>query len=112
MVTLVGGTFLGNWVAGRKNSNDDKQAIIDQLQEERNYTNTQLQLRDTRIDALYETVNNLKTDLQKALHENRVLTWELDKEVAKNKILTEENTKLKSIIKDLREKLKTFKGGK
>lgn len=112
--TLLGGTFLGN-IVSRKNSKEaNAQTLIDQIQEERDYTNQQLIKRDEKIDnqnikidELYEMYHTLQSDYRKMVEEKKTLEWELANEVKKKKHLIEENAHtLKQNEQALKQELK------
>ena len=87
---LLGGGLAGHWIAGKKNINDDKQEIINQLQEERAYFSEQLKIRDIKIDELYEKFRDLEMNNNKVHQEKAQVEWELDKTLEENKILKQE----------------------
>ena len=105
VVTLLGGTFLGNWVSGKKNANDDKQELINQLQEERTWTSEQLKERDKKIDDLWEKFRQLEKDNNAILHEKRELEFELRKEQKEKEQALQENERLKGRIEKLEERV-------
>lgn len=87
---LLGGGLAGHWIAGKKNTNDDKQEIINQLQEERVYFSEQLKIRDIKIDELYEKFRDLEMNNNKVHQEKAQVEWELDKAIEENKLLRQE----------------------
>ena len=87
---LLGGGLAGHWIAGKKNINDDKQEIINQLQEERAYFSEQLKIRDVKIDELYEKFRDLEMNNNKVHQEKAQVEWELDKTIEENKLLRQE----------------------
>ena len=106
--TLVGGGLLGNLVANSKNKHDDKQEIINQLQEDRKYYSEELEKRDVKINALYDRFRELEQSLINVTREKAQAEWERDREQAKNEILTREkdaliveNKQLKIRVDDL-----------
>lgn len=105
VITLLGGTFLGNWVSGKKNANDDKQELINQLQEERTWTSEQLKERDKKIDDLWEKFRQLEKDNNAILHEKRELEFELRKEQKEKEQALQENERLKGRIEKLEERV-------
>lgn len=105
VLTLLGGTFLGNWVSGKKNANDDKQELINQLQEERAWTSDQLKERDKKIDDLWEKFRQLEKDNSAILHEKRELEFELRKEQKEKEQALQENERLKGRIEKLEERV-------
>ena len=92
--TLVGGGLLGNLVANSKHKNDDKQEIINQLQEDRKYYSEELEKRDVKINALYDRFRELEQSLIQVTREKVQAEWERDREQAKNEVLTRENDAL------------------
>ena len=106
--TLVGGGLLGNLVANSKNKHDDKQEIINQLQEDRKYYSEELEKRDVKINALYDRFRELEQSLINVTREKAQAEWERDREQAKNEILIREkdaliveNKQLKIRVDDL-----------
>ena len=87
---LLGGGFAGHWIAGKKNTNDDKQEIINQLQEERLYFSEQLKLRDAKIDELYDKFREVEKSINKVHQEKAQIEWELEKQIATNLLLAQE----------------------
>ena len=98
---LLGGGFAGHWIAGKKNVNDDKQEIINQLQEERAYFSEQLKIRDVKIDELYEKFRKLEMDNNVVHQEKAQVEWELEKQIATNLILTREKETIEEEKKQL-----------
>lgn len=98
---LLGGGFAGHWIAGKKNVNDDKQEIINQLQEERVYFSEQLKIRDIKIDELYEKFRRLEMDNNVVHQEKARVEWELEKQIESNLLLIQE----KEIIEDEKKEL-------
>ena len=96
--TIVGGTFLANLVANRKNVLDDKQKIIDQLQEERAHFSEELKIRDIKIDELYVLIRDMEQRNLEILKEKHAVEWERDK-------LLEENSLLKTTILNLEQRV-------
>lgn len=96
--TLVGGTFLANVVANRKNVLDDKQKIIDQLQEEREHFSAELKVRDVKIDELYLLIRDMEQRNLEILKEKHEVEWERDR-------LLEENSLLKKTILNLEQRV-------
>lgn len=114
LVTLLGGTLVGNLVSRKNSKEANAQTLIDQIQEERDYTNQQLVKRDEKIDnqnikidELYEMYHNLQTEYRKMAEEKRNLEWELASEVKIKKRLIEENAY--TLRQELREKEKLLK---
>ena len=106
--TLVGGGLLGNLVANSKNKHDDKQEIINQLQEDRKYYSEELEKRDVKINELYDRFRELEKNLIQVTREKVQAEWERDQEQAKNEVLTREkdaliveNKQLKIRVDDL-----------
>lgn len=112
IVPILLGTFLGN-VVSRKNSKDvNAQSLIDQIQEERDYTNKQLDKRDekiemqnTKIDELYDMYYTLQADNRRMAEEKKELEWELASEVKIKQRLIEENAKIVKHEQKQKEKL-------
>ena len=98
---LLGGGFAGHWIAGKKNVNDDKQEIINQLQEERVYFSEQLKIRDVKIDELYEKFRKLEMDNNVVHQEKAQVEWELEKQIKSNLLLIQE----KEIIEEEKKQL-------
>lgn len=96
--TLVGGTFLANVVANRKNVLDDKQKIIDQLQEEREHFSEELKVRDIKIDELYVLIRDMEQRNLEIIKEKHEVEWERDR-------LLEENSLLKTTIFNLEQRV-------
>lgn len=96
--TIIGGTFLANVVANRKNLLDDKQKIIDQLQEERAHFSAELKVRDIKIDELYVLIRDMEERNLEILKEKHAVEWERDK-------LLEENGLLKTTILNLEQRV-------
>lgn len=101
MGVLLGGGFAGHWIAGKKNINDDKQEIINQLQEERVYFSEQLKIRDIKIDELYEKFRRLEMDNNIVHQEKARVEWELEKQIESNLLLIQE----KEIIEEEKKEL-------
>ena len=106
--TLVGGGLLGNLVANSKHKNDDKQEIINQLQEDRKYYSEELEKRDVKINALYDRFRELEQNLINVTREKVQAEWERDQQQAKNEVLIREkdaliveNKQLKIRVDDL-----------
>ena len=106
--TLVGGGLLGHVVANSKNKHDDKQEIINQLQEDRKYYSEELEKRDVKINELYDRFRKLEQDLIQVTQEKVQAEWERDQEQAKNELLIreknaliDENKRLKIRVDDL-----------
>ena len=106
--TLVGGGLLGHVVANSKNKHDDKQEIINQLQEDRKYYSEELEKRDVKINELYDRFRKLEENLIQVTREKAQAEWERDREQAKNEVLTREkdaliveNKQLKIRVDDL-----------
>ena len=99
---LFGGGLVGHIIAGRKHTNDDKQTIINQLQEEREYLNSQLKIRDEKIDGLYDKFREWEEKYIEAHRDKVEAEWQLKKQVAENDLLEKENELLVSENKQLR----------
>ena len=109
---LSGGTILANIVANRKNNQDDKQEIINQLQEERLYFSEQLKERDVKINELYELVRGVETRNQELVQQKLKVEWELElskSEVSsllmQNQELTEESQELRGKVQELEKRV-------
>ena len=102
--TLVGGGLLGHVVANSKNKHDDKQEIINQLQEDRKYYSDELEKRDVKINELYDRFRKLEENLIQVTREKAQAEWERDREQAKNEVLTRENDAL--IVENKRLKIR------
>lgn len=98
ITTIVGGTFLANVVANRKNGLDDKQKIIDQLQEERIHFSEELKIRDAKIDELYGLIRDIEQRNLDIIKEKHAVEWERDR-------LLEENGLLKTTIQNLEQRV-------
>ena len=98
---LLGGGFAGHWIAGKKNINDDKQEIINQLQEERVYFSEQLKIRDVKIDELYEKFRKLEMDNNVVHQEKAQVEWELEKQIKSNLLLIQEKETIEEEKKQL-----------
>ena len=112
VATLVGGGLLGNLVANSKHKNDDKQEIINQLQEDRKYYSEELEKRDVKINELYDRFRELEQNLIQVTREKVQAEWERDRELAKNELLIQEknaliaeNKKLKDRVDDLEQRV-------
>lgn len=97
--------MIGNFVSGKKNTNDDKQELINQLQEERNWTKDELKERDKKIDELWEKFRQLEKDYSTVIHEKRELEFELRKEKKEKEIALEENERLQGRIAKLEDRV-------
>ena len=87
---------------------DDKQEIINQLQEDRKYYSEELEKRDVKINALYDRFRELEQNLIQVTREKVQAEWERDREQAKNEVLIREkdaliveNEQLKNRVDDL-----------
>lgn len=109
---LSGGTILANIVANRKNNQDDKQEIINQLQEERLYFSDQLKERDVKINELYELVRGVETRNQELVQQKLKVEWELELSkseitslLMQNQELTEESQELRGKVQELEKRV-------
>ena len=100
--------MLGHVVANSKHKNDDKQEIINQLQEDRKYYSEELEKRDVKINELYDRFRELEQSLINVTREKVQAEWERDRELAKNEVLIREkdaliveNEQLKNRVDDL-----------
>lgn len=119
--TVLGGTFIANLVANRKYTHDDKQEIINQLQEERTYYAAQIQeertlyadqqrIRDSKIDELYDLYREMETRNREIIQEKMGVEWERDRLRLENDDLKRQVTSLEQRVTDLeREEKKTWK---
>lgn len=110
--TLVGGGLLGHIVANSKHKNDDKQEIINQLQEDRKYYSEELEKRDIKINELYERFRELEQTLIEVTREKVQAEWERDRVQVNNELLIQEkdaliveNKQLKIRIDDLEKRV-------
>ena len=94
MLFRSGGGLLGHVVANSKNKHDDKQEIINQLQEDRKYYSEELEKRDVKINALYDRFRELEQSLINVTREKVQAEWERDQEQAKNELLVREKNAL------------------
>ena len=109
---LSGGTILANVVANRKNNQDDKQEIINQLQEERLYFSEQLKERDVKIDELYGLVRGVEARNQELVQQKLKVEWELELSkseitslLMQNQELTEESQELRGKVQELEKRV-------
>lgn len=109
---LSGGTILANIVANRKNTQDDKQEIINQLQEERQYFSDQLKERDVKIEELYSLVRGVETRNQELVQQKLRVEWELELSkseitslLMQNQELTEESQELRGKVQELEKRV-------
>lgn len=108
--TVLGGTFIANLVANRKYTHDDKQEIINQLQEERAYYADQQRIRDSKIDELYVLYREMEARNREILQEKMSVEWERDRLRLENDDLKRQVTSLEQRVTDLeREEKKTWK---
>lgn len=105
LAVLLGGGLAGHWIAGKKNTNDDKQEIINQLQEERLYFSEQLKIRDVKIDELYDKFRELEKNNNLIHQEKAQVQWELDKKIAENEVLKQEKEQLQNRISHLEQRV-------
>lgn len=106
VATILGGSLIGHLVTRKNAKETNAQTLIDQIQEERNYTNNQLSARDKKIDELYEIYYQLQEDYQKIANEKRTLEWELENEIKRKKQLAIENSRILKREQDENELLK------
>lgn len=109
---ILGGSWLTVLVANRKNTQDDKQEIINQLQEERQYFSEQLKERDVKIDELYGLVRGVEARNQELVQQKLRAEWELElskSEVTnllmRNQELTEESQELRIKVQELEKRV-------
>lgn len=108
--TVLGGTFIANLVANRKYTHDDKQEIINQLQEERTYYADQQRIRDSKIDELYDLYREMEARNREILQEKMNIEWERDQLRLENDDLKLQVINLEQRVTDLeKEEKKTWK---
>lgn len=111
LVTLVlSGGFIGSIVAGIKNKDDDKQRLIDQLQEDREWYQEQFKERDVKIEILSGKISEMERNHIDVIHQNRLLEMDLVSERKNNAYLSKEIEALKRTIADLEKKIKILQG--
>lgn len=103
--TLLGGGFIGNLIAGKKDKKNNEQTFIDQLQEERAYTNSELKERDKKINDLYNLYHKSEDRNRELFNENSSLKWQLDREKVLKEQLQIENDGLKDKIDHLEKRV-------
>lgn len=109
ITTLVGGTFLANVVANRKNVLDDKQKIIDQLQEEREHFSEELKVRDVKIDELYILIRDMEQRNLEIIKEKHAVEWERDRLLEENSLLKKHILNLEQRVSHLEKEEKEWK---
>ena len=109
---VLGGSWLTVIVANRKNKHDDKQEIINQLQEERAYFTEQLRQRDVRIDEIYALFREMDEKNRILVQEKMQAEWALEMSkseitslLMKNQELTEESQELRIKVQELEERV-------
>lgn len=105
MGTLLGGGFIGNLIAGKKDKKNNEQTFIDQLQEERVYTNSELKERDKKINDLYNLYYKSEDRNRELTNENSSLKWQLEREKVLKEQLQTENDGLKDKIDHLEKRV-------
>lgn len=105
MGTLLGGGFIGNLIAGKKDKKNNEQTFIDQLQEERAYTNSELKERDKKINDLYNLYYKSEERNRELTNENSSLKWQLEREKVLKEQLQIENDGLKDKIDHLEKRV-------
>lgn len=98
----LGTGLLGHWLASRKDKRLDAQALIDQIQEERNLMSERLKENDKKIEKLHNEVGDLRKQMNDYMHDNRLLRWKLENSELSNEQLTQENRELKEELKEVR----------
>ena len=122
LISLIGIVLGGSWltviVANRKNKQDDKQEIINQLQEERIYFAEQLRQRDVRIDEVYVLFREMDEKNRILAQEKMQAEWELGlakrenvELVIKNQTLIEEAIELKNSVSELEQRVTELEKG-
>lgn len=98
--------LIGHYLSNKKDKRMDAQQLVDQIQEERNWTQQQLKERDNEIQGLKTEIMELRKLINESLYDNKALQWELDKAKNENDFLRKENEKLRGSIEYLKSKLK------
>lgn len=98
--------LVGHYLSNKKDKRMDAQQLVDQIQEERNWTQQQLKERDNEIQGLKNEIMELRKLINDSLHENKELQWELNKVKEENNLLRKENEKLRESIEHLKKILK------
>ena len=122
LISLIGIVLGGSWltviVANRKNKQDDKQEIINQLQEERLYFAEQLRQRDVRIDEVYILFREMDEKNRILAQEKMQAEWALGlakrenvELVIKNQTLIEEAIELKNSVSELEQRVTELEKG-
>lgn len=122
LISLIGIVLGGSWltviVANRKNKQDDKQEIINQLQEERVYFAEQLRQRDVRIDEVYVLFREMDEKNRILVQEKMQAEWELGlakrenvELVIKNQTLIQEAIELKNSVSELEQRVTELEKG-
>lgn len=101
----MGGGFIGNLIAGKKDKKNNEQTFIDQLQEERAYTNSELKERDKKINDLYNLYYKSEERNRELTNENSSLKWQLEREKVLKEQLQIENDGLKDKIDHLEKRV-------
>ena len=109
---VLGGSWLTVIAANRKNKHDDKQEIINQLQEERAYFTEQLRQRDVRIDEIYALFREMDEKNRILVQEKMQAEWALEMSkseitslLMKNQELTEESQELRGKVQELEKRV-------
>ena len=122
LISLIGIVLGGSWltviVANRKHKQDDKQEIINQLQEERIYFAEQLRQRDVRIDEVYILFREMDEKNRILAQEKMQAEWALGlakrenvELVIKNQTLIEEAIELKNSVSELEQRVTELEKG-
>lgn len=98
--------LVGHYLSNKKDKRMDAQQLVDQIQEERNWTQQQLKERDNEIQGLKTEIMELRKLINESLHDNKTLQWELDKAKQENNFLRKENEELRESIEHLKTILK------
>ncbi|TWM10442.1 hypothetical protein CHCC15091_0939 [Bacillus licheniformis] len=75
------------------------------MQEERNYTNSQLKVRDEKIDELYSKFRELEQKYGELAQEKREVEWQLKRKTAEAEMWKKESEKWQGIAGDLEKKV-------
>lgn len=98
--------LVGHYLSNKKDKRMDAQQLVDQIQEERNWTQQQLKERDNEIQSLRNELIELRKMVNEALHDKKTLQWELDKQIKENEYLQKEVERLARVIDFLKLTLK------
>lgn len=107
---VLGGSWLTVIVANRKNKHDDKQEIINQLQEERAYFTEQLRQRDVRIDEVYALFREMDEKNRVLAQEKMQAEWALEMSKSEITSLLMKNQELTKEYQELTEESQELRG--